>query len=102
MMKAIAIASIALLSPTISAANEACENIAYMAEQIMTARQLGVPFGTAYAITQKPEFSVIRNMVEETVILAYEVPAYSTPLYRQAAINEFRDEMHITCIKASR
>lgn len=100
LIAAISIASLYAPAATAASVEETCNNVAYMAERIMAARQKGVAFGDAYGMTNKPEYSTIRQLAQAVVVHAFKEPRFDTDEYQQRAISDFRDEYHVACITA--
>ncbi len=70
-----------------------CTYVATGAEHVMRARQSGVSLGHALEITKGDRFHT------QLVMVAYEKPRYQSFNYQQRAIDTFRDEWHLTCLK---
>jgi len=71
---------------------ETCKTIEGFAEEIMKARQVGVPASEAYEAVQ--ESSILKPMVRA----AYKLSAYNTEEYQEQAVSEFKDDWFIICM----
>ena len=102
MMKAIlTAAAIAVATPAASQVShdEACSAMADMAESIMGARQSGASLQQALDIASKAKTAEVRDGIRAVAILAWGQPAFSTEEYQQKAVIDFRDNMHLYCLK---
>jgi hypothetical protein len=75
-----------------------------MAEMMMTLRQRGTPMGTLLAATQRVEDSGpggggIMALSRDIIVEAYDEPHWSTPETKQRSIGDFRDKVHVECLK---
>lgn len=71
-----------------------CQQIAGLAETVMTHRQQGTAMSDVMNIVKDTQLG--RSMV----IAAYDISRYATDDYQQRAIEEFRDEWNLQCLKA--
>lgn len=98
-MKLTTLAALAALTfPTISTAqepapDEICGVLAQYAQSIMTIRQRGGSL--AQALTTAEALPSLRGLV----LAAYDEPRFSTADFQERAISEFRDEVHLACLK---
>lgn len=76
--------------------DDTCEKIEGLAESIMKARQVGVPMSATMKTVGTSE------LVRGWVIDAYEKPRFSTEPMIQRAIEDFRNEKSLVCMKAMR
>ena len=74
-----------------------CAQLAELAESIMRARQRGVPLARQMEIARENGIDARRSII----IMAYEEPHYSTPSIQERVIGDFRDEIHLACLKAA-
>jgi hypothetical protein len=72
-----------------------CEEVADLASTTMASRQSGAPMANVMSMSEDPSF-------EDIVISAYERPRYTTQEHQQRAIQNFRDEWYLDCVKAAR
>lgn len=72
-----------------------CEGVALIAEIIMKSRQAGVSLSRSLEIAEGDE------LLREIALRAYEQPRMSTPQNQQRMIEDFRDELHLECIRAT-
>lgn len=73
-----------------------CEAAAEIAETIMERRQTGTSMAKMIEVADDNE------LVEQIIIAAYDSPRYSTDRIQQRAAAEFRDEVYLQCVKATR
>lgn len=76
-----------------------CTYIYDAANQIMSARQSGVPMPKLMQIIRK---SGGQKIDEDMVTEAYEVSRFSTEEYAKRAISDFSDAWYLLCIKANK
>jgi hypothetical protein len=78
-----------------------CTAISGLAETMMTNRQKGVAMSKMMELIKEiGKGSKITNSIESYVVRAYEQPRYSSPEMQKRSIEEFRDEVHLECVKA--
>lgn len=73
-----------------------CEKISSLAQSIMKSRQAGVAMSDAIRVADG------NTGIEGIVIAAYEKPRYSTASVQKRTIEEFRDEIYLTCSQVAR
>ena len=78
-----------------------CSEIGKIAKTIMEGRQIEVPISTMMdAITSNIEEGDGQAALRKLVILAYEMPSYSTKEMQQSMVAEFRNQIELKCYKA--
>jgi hypothetical protein len=77
---------------------EMCHATAALAASLMTSRQAGVDLSDVLRIADADP--LIRDIMREMAVAAWSETRYSTPAYRQRAVEDFRDRMHILCLRA--
>jgi len=93
-MLIVATALFAALSAPVSAEEQAsCEQIASIANSIMTAHQNGTPLAVMMGITKGNE------LLQTITVEAYEGVRYSTKQIQDGQIAEFRDRWYMWCFK---
>lgn len=99
MKKLILAAVFSLLS--FNAAAELCGSLAYHAEVTMKSHQAGVSLANALEAAagvygeESEEYLGLRKII----IRAYSGPRYLTKERKKMAIDNFRDEIHVECLK---
>lgn len=86
---------------TIARADDAfCQQLGELAKGVMRNRQIGVNMSDMMKIADsgRPEGPVLRNLI----IMAYDKPQYSTDSMQASAIQEFANEIQLTCYKAQK
>lgn len=73
-----------------------CQQFEKMAELIMKSRQAGISMSEVMGVSKISEIELARKMV----IAAYESPRYQTEEMKQRAIEEFKNEAYLQCIKS--
>ena len=91
---AIGAAVIALTVADQAKANDACENMATLAGLVMESRQKGVPMVKAYNAAGG------NNVIQDMVVLAYEMPRFNTASIKERAIKEYANKWFLSCIKS--
>lgn len=86
--------------PASAADDTTCESLAEFAETIMTARQRGLTLSSALELLNDAKFERIRDLLRTIVIQAYEAPLWSTEENKTKAIGEFRNEVHLACLRS--
>ena len=82
----------------VSDADDRCMMVAMIAEGVMTARQTGVPLAEIlHVVSQSPD-----PRWRTLAIEAYTSPRYHTPAAQERATGDFRDALHVQCLRASR
>lgn len=76
---------------------ETCSTVGELATTIMESRQSGASM--AKLMEAVPEGG---SYIETLIISAYDVPRYSTERMQKKAVEEFRDEVYLECVKALR
>lgn len=98
-MKTLILALVATLTlPAFAAAeeptsDEICNVLARYAESIMTIRQHGGSL--AVALTTTDGVPSLRGLV----LAAYDEPRFGTADFQARAISDFRDSVHLSCLK---
>lgn len=99
MKKIILVVVFSLLS--FNAAAELCGNLAYHAEVTMKSHQAGVSLASSLEVAagvygeESEEYPGLRKMI----IRAYSGPRYLTEERKKMMVNNFRDEIHVECLK---
>lgn len=85
--------------PTKAASTVPCDEIASLAEAIMTARQAGVPMREMYkaADAHGDDSEFFKSMVKSLVKQSFTVPHYSTEGFKEAAITDFGSKVFMDC-----
>lgn len=97
---AIALALAVLPGP---ARADACSDLARLAEHVMRSHQDGVSLQRVLDIlATMDDIDLVRRMGRGIAIEAYSEPRYSGAEYRQRAVDDFRDRVHVMCLKAER
>ena len=71
-----------------------CEQIAGLAESMMSARQSGVSMVDAMGTAGDSA------MIEKMVIDAYEVHRFKAPVWQESEVADFRDKYFMACYKS--
>lgn len=79
---------------------DVCLALGYLANQVMEARQIGVPVDQALGVLNE-EDEVLLGIMQEIVLNAYQVPRFSGEDYQQRAITEYKNEVIVTCLTNS-
>ena len=80
---------------------EYCDVIGNLAESIMKNRQNGTSMASVMKTASESKSSVVEVM-EELVIIAYDIPRYSTENMQLITIGDFRDDVYLECVKVYR
>ncbi|NLR98689.1 hypothetical protein HGP17_17865 [Rhizobium sp. P38BS-XIX] len=86
---------------TIARADDAfCQQLGELAKGVMQNRQIGVNMSDMMKVADsgRPEGSVLRNLV----MMAYDTPQYSTEAMQSAAVQEFANQIQLTCYKSQK
>lgn len=100
MFKKIALSAVvALSSSSIAHADmsvEICTSVGVLAENIMGARQNGIPMSLVMKkMTEtSPE---IKDFLRDMIVDAYDVPMFNTNKYKELAKVQFRDANELAC-----
>ncbi len=92
-LTAFTLPSITSASTISSSKQEMCTTLSAIAERIMYLRQEGTDMMELVKVTTVP---IAMKMIEQ----AYEQPQYSTDEYKQRAVQRFKNEWVLACIKA--
>ena len=79
---------------------EGCEVFANLASSVMRARQAGVTLSDALAVSRKTDNVTVAELNTKLVLMAYDRPRYSTEGFKQREVDDFRNEVHMACIRA--
>lgn len=77
-----------------------CEDLSKCAAMIMYMRQTDTPIYEQYSIIDSMETDpndVIKKLLKNIVLAAYDVPSYQTEYEKKQAINEFSNQVFIQC-----
>lgn len=78
-----------------------CRSTSKTAEEIMSARQVGVPMRKLVELSEKQGMSsAAREVIDQIVLAAYRHPRYSTDARRQETVIEFGNEVLLDCMNA--
>lgn len=98
-MKKMFIAAVMMMFSAVAFAADLCESSAGMAYSVMIARQNGVPLSKVLAVVPPDEPAA--SIVKDIVMQAYSTPRYSHEDNRVEAAENFRDTVHVACLKAT-
>ena len=77
-----------------------CGAMASLAEIAMTRRQDGTSMGDLLNLIEaKGDNPALIEVARKVVLIAYETPHYTTEEVQQRTIGDFRDQMHLECLK---
>ena len=93
LLTAIAILSTSFIAQAEESKGMSCKDISEFAGSVMQIRQQGTPMSDLY------ERANGSKVIESLIILAYEVPKFSTAEYKQREVNKFKNEFFLTCVK---
>jgi hypothetical protein len=79
-----------------------CKAAASMAGSIMRSRQAGLSMVKSMELVAQTSSGApdVRKLIEHIVMEAYDTPHYSSEAIIDRAINDFRDEQFLKCLKA--
>ena len=102
-MKKIIIIAMLLTLPIMANAGEKdCSSVADFAKNIMQARQGGVPMNEVMDFIESAKDSPrVYKVMKSITIMAYEKSRYSTPSIRKRVIEDFYNDVYLTCIKSN-
>jgi hypothetical protein len=79
-----------------------CTALGGLAQQIMEARQMGVPLSQMIAVLPPEEDQdATQAMILRIVVNAYDAPRYSTDTYQRIAAMDYRNEIETMCFQAA-
>lgn len=73
-----------------------CSDLSDLADMIMSHRQSGTPMQRLIDILSEDD------MLMSWVLEAYDSSRFDTPKYRERAVQDFREEKHVSCLRATR
>lgn len=81
-----------------------CQSVSETAYTFQKARQSGVSMAKMIEIAEQandgtPTGKVLAGALRAMVIRAYEVPRYSSEVFKQRAMEDFRDQEALRCLK---
>ncbi|TPJ46849.1 hypothetical protein [Mesorhizobium sp. B2-7-1] len=80
--------------------DEACANVARAAEAVMQARQNGMAMQTVLEKLNDAQFTAAgKDGFRAVIMMAYDQPHFNTDENKQNAINDFRDQVQLFCMK---
>lgn len=82
--------------------DEVCVLMAKHAETIMRSRQSGASLTGMLEIAHNTDYPGLAEIGRALVISAFEVPRFNSDEVKQQQINDFRDKVHLACIKRER
>jgi hypothetical protein len=80
----------------------ACEGFGQLAEELMIARQMGVPMSRVMEVAEAGWGDEDVDLLRQMVVMAYEVPRYATDEYQRRAVADYRNEVELACYQALR
>ena len=80
--------------------DEFCARVAKIAEMAITSRQNGVPLAEVLKKADDLDDPRFRQLLRDFALLAYEQERWHYEGNQRHAIDNFRDQTHITCIRA--
>lgn len=86
-----------LLITPLTAQAAICDDLSDVSGAIMTARQNGMSMSELWRVKADKR---LRPYTRSKIKDAYSEPKYSTDEYQQNAINDFKDQAFLECIKA--
>ena len=93
-MKALIILILILIAPHVAPADDDfCEQLTKLAGVVMESRQVGVTILELKEILEEDPIAM------DLAVLAYQYPRYRSEEFQQEAIDEFRNEVYLVCIK---
>ena len=99
MHKIIAAAILVSLAPAANA-SPVCNALSELAESVMQARQAGVDMSDMYQSASEGESEKINNIHRQLVRMAFSIPAYNTPEFKDREIRDFKNKAFATCVEA--
>jgi hypothetical protein len=102
-MKKVLLAVLVSVSFGVSAADkpdphEICSNGEELARTIMKSRQIGVSLSSIMAIAKEQGAESVKHIA----LMAYDKPRYSTEEMQQRSIEDFANEVYLSCLKGSK
>ncbi|MCA0049217.1 hypothetical protein LB577_20060 [Mesorhizobium sp. B283B1A] len=80
--------------------DEACANVGRAAEAVMQARQNGMALQTVLEKMNGAGFGAEgKDGFRAMIMMAYDQPRFNTEENKQQAINDFRDQVQLFCMK---
>lgn len=83
--------------PALAMADPVCDEMSSFAEVVMQAHQSSVPMKDVLKIVEGE--STISKINKSIVIDAYSQPRYHTTAVKEQAVADFRDAVHLFCLK---
>ena len=74
---------------------ERCIAVGELGASVMQARQGGVPLREALRVTDG------NSAIQQIVLVAYQVPVYSSDIMKRQAIREFEEEVTMACLRVA-
>jgi hypothetical protein len=78
--------------------NAYCESVSRMAASVMMARQRGMDMAKVMKADSDASDEFVQSM-QAMVIAAYESPRFSTDIHQQRAVEDFRNDAFLACVK---
>ena len=89
-----------VLGLTLAGPVAACEGLGQLAEELMVARQMGIPMSRVMEVAEAAwgdeDVALLHALVEQ----AYLIPRFETPEYQQRAIADYRNDVELACYLA--
>ncbi|MER9624023.1 hypothetical protein NKI98_21760 [Mesorhizobium sp. M0222] len=79
--------------------DEACAQMAGAAESVMKARQNGIALQKVLEVANNPQYASGKDGFRAIIMMAYGKPRFNTEENKQRAIDDFRDEVQLYCMK---
>lgn len=81
-----------------------CRNLMGIAENIMTAKQNGIPLSKLLDINNQvlkknPNEKALHDITNKVIRDAYKQPSYSTPSIKLEQLNEFSAKYYLSCME---
>lgn len=78
---------------------QTCAKLGGVAEKTMIKRQEGFPMQKLMEVVAVGD---LREMMESLIIAAYDSPRYATAGMQQKAVEDFRNDVYLQCVKKYR
>lgn len=77
---------------------DVCVQVDALAQSVMEARQAGVQLSRMISIAKQ---TGTYDLIKPLIIAAYDRPQFNGEAYQRKAVNEFKNQVYLECIKGS-
>lgn len=79
-----------------------CKSYANFAKTVMQKRQHGADIAEGMEVISSQKNKVLKEELQNVIILAFSQPKYSTESMQDSVISEFKNQAYLSCVKSAK